>query len=146
MDIPLKSYTLVSLYNSTKEILTYLKYLNNDQQITEYLKDLSVYIGRKNAYFIQEKNSFIGFLVVASTREPMEKELFFALDQDHRGKHIMSKVLKELIPYLFLNENISKLIITPMNPLSASIAIENNFKTQDNFHYYIENENLKNKM
>ena len=146
MNISLKSYTLVSLYHSTTEILNYLKYLNKDPQITEHLKDLSVYIGRKNAYFIQENNSFIGFLVVASTRQPMEKELFFALDQDHRGKHIMSKVLKELIPYLFLKENISKLIITPMNPFSASIAIKNNFKTQDNFHYYIENENIKNKM
>ncbi len=140
MNIKLKTFELVSLYRSTKEIRDYLKYLNHDETITEYLKDLSLYIGRKNAFFIKEQDEFIGFLLIASTKEERVKELMFAIDSLHRGKHKISSLLKKLIPYLFMNTDTQKLLITPMNPISKTIAIENGFTSEDLFHYYQEKE------
>ncbi len=139
-DIVLPSFTLVSLYHTNSVILGYLKKLNHEESITEYLPDLSVYIGRKNAYFVQKNEEFVGFLYLASTIKEQEYELFFAIDEEHQHQHIMTSLLREVTFYLFTMTSCKKLLITPMNPYSKKIAIQNDFKTIDDFHYFKEND------
>lgn len=143
--IPLKSFSLFSLFHTSKEDLQFLKSLSNDSELMEYMDSLMYYVGKKHAYIIKQNDKFIGFLNIAndSYRNSNEnnKELYIVIVKEFQKQGLASKVIEEVSEYLFQIEDIDNIVIAAFNKHMVSIATKLGFDNTNNVIFIKKNPN-----
>lgn len=141
-DIYLDSFYLSSLYKPSKEDLQYLKNVNHNADLMQYIQDLSFYIGCKTAYLIQYNGEYIGFLDIANEGYKKlagnNKELYIILDEEHQHNGFCHQLIAEVTDYLFQNE-VDHVILSPFNAKIINIAKDLGFISLDGFKFLKEN-------
>lgn len=136
-DIELEHFYLTSLYRINKDELEYLKKLEHNKNLMLHFDTLTVYVGRKNAFFIKINQEFIGFLVIANDpylcKGENTKELFLIIDEEHQRLGLGTLVIKEISDYLLELEEVDNVVISPFNKNATFLAQKAGFENYDGF-------------
>lgn len=152
MEVSEEKIKLVNFDKDNIEHVLFLKNLINDETIKSRFQGLLPNLMKNSkeifnkGFFLSFKNELVGYIDFSSFNT--EEAVYFrgAISQEHRGKKLGKKMLKDISNYTFENYPYVKFIklkIEKDNISSIKVALSNGFYNIDKDYYVLENPNYK---
>ena len=142
---------LVEFNKDNVEHIKYFKKLRDDKSISIRFQGLFPYLLRKGdtifnrGFFLSYQNELVGYIDIGEFHEEEEAVYFRgAIDNEHRGKSLGKKMLKDVTEYVCNNYSYVKYIklkIHKDNKPSINVALSNGYKQVSDELYILENPN-----
>lgn len=140
---------LVTFDQNNKEHIKYLKKLLHDESIVKRFQGILPYLLRNKddifnrGFFLSYKEELVGYVDISEFHEDEEAVYFRgAIDEEHRGKSLGKKMLKDISDYVFFNYTHVKFIklkIHKDNIASINVAKSNGYQIVNDELYSLKN-------